>query len=100
MESDEMRRTLAKDPSRMTKKEIYNDPRYQAARRACLRRAGFMCEECRRYGRNTTATMTHHIKPVEEYPELAFSAANLRALCAACHNKEHPEKGGTRGYRK
>ena len=27
-----MRRTLAKDPSRMTKKEIYNDPRYQAAR--------------------------------------------------------------------
>ena len=36
------------------------------------------------------------IKHVDEYPELAFESSNLISLCAACHNKRHPEKGGKR----
>ena len=92
-------RHMLRNPRYMTKKEIYNDSRYKAARAACLARAGNKCEECRRYGRSTDATTAHHMKPVEQYPELAFDASNLRALCEGCHNKEHPEKGGTRGRR-
>lgn len=88
---------IMRNPRYMTKKEIYNDIRYKRARAACLARAGNKCEECRRYGRSVDATTAHHVKPVEQYPELAFDASNLRAICAACHSKEHPEKGGNRG---
>ncbi len=44
------------------------------------------------------ADMVHHIKPRDEYPELSLTLDNLISLCNACHNKEHPEKGG--GQRK
>ena len=40
------------------------------------------------------ADMVHHIKERTEYPELALTLENLISLCNACHNKEHPEKGG------
>ena len=65
-----------------------------------LRRAGYRCEECRRYGRTdkdglpVRATVAHHIQHLDEHPELAYDLANGRALCEACHNKMHPEKGG------
>ena len=34
----------------------------------------------------------HHIKHVDEFPELAYEDNNLVSLCQACHNKAHPEK--------
>lgn len=34
----------------------------------------------------------HHVKHVDEFPELAFAGENLVSLCNACHNKQHPEK--------
>ena len=92
-----MARPIMKNPKYMTKKQIYNDERYKRARAECIRRAGGKCQECRRYGRMTDATIAHHIKPVELYPELAFCSTNMTAVCDACHNKEHPEKGGNRG---
>lgn len=72
----------------------YKDPRHKRWRELVLRRAGYLCEECARYGRRTEATVAHHIKHADEYPELRYVVSNGRALCAACHNKEHPEKGG------
>lgn len=83
------------------------DPHYWRKRHrrwahAVLSRAGFLCEECRRYGRTdehgnpVAATIAHHIKPRKEYPELAYDVTNGRALCESCHNKKHPEKGGNR----
>ena len=50
------------------------------------------CQNCKRYGRIRNAQMVHHIKPVEDYPELGFVNSNLVALCWDCHNKMHPEK--------
>ena len=72
----------------------YHSAKHRHWRDRVLRRAGYLCEECKRYGRTTPATVAHHVKHVEEYPELRYDVTNGRALCAACHNKYHPEKGG------
>ena len=37
----------------------------------------------------------HHIKPLDQYPELAFDMANLATLCRACHvTITHAERRG------
>lgn len=77
----------------------YTDPKHRHWRELVLRRAGYLCEECKRYGRTdkhglpVAATTAHHIKHRDEYPELQYDVNNGRALCEACHNKAHPEKG-------
>lgn len=77
----------------------YDRARHKRWRAAVLRRAGGLCEECRRYGRvdkdglPVAATTAHHIKPRDAFPELQYDPANGRALCEACHNRAHPEKG-------
>lgn len=81
----------------------YNGARHRAWAEKVLRRAGYRCEECRRYGRTdkdglpVRATVAHHIQHLDEHPELAYDLANGRALCEACHNKMHPEKGRKSG---
>lgn len=78
----------------------YNDPRWKKKRSKILRRDGYQCRECRKYGRRREAKEVHHIKHVDEWPELAFFDENLVSLCHACHNKMHPEKALAmrRGY--
>lgn len=77
----------------------YDTGRHRAWREKVLRRAGYLCEECRRYGRTDAdgnpirATTAHHIKHRDEYPELQYRVDNGQALCAKCHAKAHPEKG-------
>lgn len=77
----------------------YNEARHKKWREAVLRRAGYLCEECRRYGRldedglPVAATTAHHIKHRDQYPELQYKISNGRALCEKCHNRAHPEKG-------
>ena len=80
----------------MTDEQFYHSAKYKRWREKVLRRAGYMCEECARYGRHVPATVAHHIKHYETNPELALSVENGRALCAKCHNLAHPEKGGRR----
>ena len=72
----------------------YNTSKHKTWAAKVLRRAGYLCERCARYGRRTPAKIAHHKKPIDEYPELAYAVDNGEALCEACHNKEHPEKGG------
>ena len=71
----------------------YNDTKWRNKRKKILRRDGYMCQKCKRYGRRTEATTVHHIKHADEYPELAWDDDNLVSLCGSCHDKEHPEKG-------
>ena len=70
----------------------YDQPRWKRKRAGILRRDGYACRYCKRFGRMREATEVHHIKPVDEFPELAFDDANLVSLCHACHNAQHPEK--------
>lgn len=44
------------------------------------------------------ASTVHHIKHVDERPELAFTDDNLISLCTGCHNKAHPEKAHANRY--
>jgi len=71
----------------------YNSKKHREWRAKVLRRDKYLCQECLRYGRKVQATHAHHVKPIEDHPELRFDLSNGRALCAACHNKLHPEKG-------
>lgn len=80
----------------MEQSEFYKGVKWKRKQRAILRRDGYRCQNCKRYGRAVEATTVHHIKHLDEYPELAYTDSNLVSLCAACHNKFHPEKGGGR----
>ena len=84
----------------MPNDDYYSNARHREWRRKVLRRAGGLCEICRRYGRTDKngerikARIAHHIKPRDEYPELQYDVSNGQALCGKCHNQIHPEKGG------
>lgn len=83
----------------MLSKEIfYRSNVWKNKRKRILERDKYDCQECKRYGRKVLATTVHHIKHLEEYPELALVNSNLISLCESCHNKKHPEKGGFRAY--
>lgn len=78
--------------------EFYHSRAWTIKRRAILRRDGYLCQECKRYGKRREAVTVHHIKHLDEHPELALEDSNLVSLCNACHNKMHPEKGGAHRY--
>ena len=46
-----------------------------------------LCVECLRLGRVTPGLVVDHIIPYRTRPDLGLIASNLRALCAACHNR-------------
>lgn len=67
----------------------YKSKRWKRKRENILKRDGYKCKECIRYGRVVEANTVHHIKPEEKHPELAYDNNNLISLCAGCHNKMH-----------
>ncbi|MDE5884327.1 MAG: HNH endonuclease [Oscillospiraceae bacterium] len=75
---------------------FYKSAAWKKKRLVILRRDGYQCQDCKRYGRIRQAVTVHHIQHLDEHPELAFRSDNLISLCAECHNKRHPEKGGKR----
>jgi 5-methylcytosine-specific restriction endonuclease McrA len=77
---------------------FYTSEKWKRKRKAILRRDEYLCQECKKYGRRTAAITVHHIKHLEDNPELALKDSNLKSLCNKCHNKEHPEKGGSRRW--
>ena len=50
----------------------------------------YTCQMCGKRGGKLHA---HHIKPVVEYPELAYEFENLTSLCEECHKKLHKQLG-------
>lgn len=85
--------TVKKRPKTMDN-DFYKSKRWRELRARVLRRDGYKCQYCKRYGKNVEAVTVHHIKPREDNPELAYTMSNLVSLCAKCHNAAHPEKGG------
>lgn len=56
---------------------------YKQSRNEALLRDSFTCQICFEPGLDT-----HHIRPIKEYPELAFEVDNLVTLCKECHDTE------------
>lgn len=71
---------------------FYDSAKWKRTRERALRRDGYMCKRCRRYGRSVPATEVHHVLHLDEYPEYALRLDNLVSLCTSCHNRQHPER--------
>ena len=87
---------MGEDPEGMTLEEFYKTKQWKHMRAAVLRRDGYRCQICKRYGRIRQASTVHHKKHLDEYPELALDPDNLISVCAECHNRLHPEKTAER----
>ena len=61
-------------------------------RRLVMQRDNYLCQRCKEQGRITVAKIAHHIKPTNEYPELALDIDNGQALCFKCHEEIHERK--------
>ena len=107
-------RVLAKKPKkrknnkkRKKRKNNYplkNCPKWRDLRTAYLAQNRY-CERCLiNTGRlKVFATDVDHIKPVREYPELAYEISNLQSLCRSCHaykTTKYENKGEYPDYRK
>lgn len=76
----------------------YNSRKWKKKSKYIRKRDKYICQWCKRYGKNVSAVVVHHIKEADEYPELAYTNSNLVSLCKSCHNKAHPDKvKATRG---
>lgn len=80
---------------------FYHSAAWKKVRAAALARDQGMCRDCMALFdagmtlRPHRATMVHHIEPLEQRPDLALRLDNLISLCDECHNRRHPEKGGS-----
>ena len=50
----------------------YKSKRWRRKRMRILRRDGFRCRECGRYGLAVDATTVHHAWPAEDFPEFEW----------------------------
>ena len=72
----------------------YTSKPWERKRAAILRRDDYRCVWCRRYGRNRPAVVVHHIKHVDEYPELAYEDSNLVSLCQGATTRHTRRRHG------
>ena len=77
---------------------LLNSPRWTEVKRIVWRRAGGLCERCRREGYVTAGVDCHHKVPVEsakteeDMKRLAYDwQNNIELLCIPCHIKTHQE---------
>lgn len=83
------------------KKTFYNSRPWRLLRGQALKRDNYECQECKRLGyvhvdsekvegeRKTIELNVHHIKEIEDHPELALKLNNLETLCLFHHNQVH-----------
>ena len=76
----------------------YNKKWWCAIRSAVLRRDEYICQECKRFGKNAEACVVHHVLPavqcVGKYEALKRDSRNLISLCKKCHEKMHIRNSG------
>jgi len=83
----------------MPDNNYYKSARHLEWRERVLRKAKYLCEECKKYGKCVSATHAHHIVPISVDPSKATKLENGMALCTACHNKLEPRDKGSKKWR-
>lgn len=68
---------------------IYDETKWRNKRESILRRDGYQDQVLKRYGKLVQAEIVHHIFPVEEFPEYAYTDWNLISVSMSTHNKLH-----------
>ena len=68
---------------------FYSSSEWRAVRKKALKEQHNECQRCKEKGKYRRATVGHHKKPVELFPELALSKDNIECLCRECHEKHH-----------
>ncbi len=92
-EYDERRK---RDPALAEARRIRSSTRWRKVRALKLARDP-LCEDCLEHGVTEVATQVHHVEGLAARPDLAFTSANLRALCTVCHaRREAEERRSTR----
>jgi len=76
-------------------REFYISHEWRSLRRNFLIDHPF-CEECRRNGKLTKATVVDHIVPIKQ-GGTTLDENNLQALCAACHSRKSIAEGSRYG---
>lgn len=87
----------AKKGDTLKKRGFYQGRAWRGARLLALQRDHYLCQACLKKGRITKATEVHHLRPLEEYPELGLELTNLQSLCWQCH-EETKVRGSTTSY--
>lgn len=82
--------------------KLYTSRTWRRLRKEVLTLDNNECQRCRQRGRYTKATIVHHVKHVQDRPDLALSTYDtdadgnevrqLISLCDRCHELEHPER--------
>lgn len=67
----------------------YKTKRWQDLRERTLKRDGYACQLCKRYGKSKEAQMVHHIFPADKVNQYQYLSENLISLCNSCHNQLH-----------
>jgi 5-methylcytosine-specific restriction enzyme A len=89
--------------TRQQKRKFYDSEEWKLIREEVKKRDNYECQECKRNGYVTIDTneysekakrkkiqlVVHHIKELEDHPELALDMDNLETLCVNCHNRIH-----------
>ncbi len=71
---------------------FYATREWKQKRLEILERDNYECQLCKREGRYSKGNVVHHVKHLEDRPDLALDDDNLMTVCEACHNRLHPER--------
>lgn len=92
-----MKRFIGDAKKRRIYSELLNNKRWLLLRKAKLNETGGLCERCLSEGRFVSASVVHHVVPVEwgvgrfGMEKLAYNKDNLMCLCAFHHKQIHME---------
>lgn len=77
-----------------TQKEqgFYHKTAWRRLRLLALQRDHYLCQACLRRKKITPATEVHHVKELEDFPELGLDLSNLESLCWYCHEETKHQK--------
>ncbi|SUK02787.1 HNH endonuclease [Staphylococcus aureus] len=77
--------------------KFYHSTSWNRLRMKAYLRDNRECQHCKREDKVVKGQNVHHIKPIDQRPDLALDINNLITLCIDCHNKVHGRVyGGTR----
>lgn len=71
--------------------KIYKSHRWKKVRNLIMRRDGGLCQQCKRDGRITLASVVDHIEELKDGGD-PYALENLEALCHSCHTRKTAAK--------